>query len=109
MYADEIGIRVIRDSINITGAFATGTGKSGILDSMMIGDIAFKNAIITIADPNPAVDTVYQVDAVLGTDFMRLVGEVNIFPQEKRFAFRLIGIRFRKPEGICGCMMVVCA
>lgn len=87
MYADEIGIRVIRDSINITGAFATGTGKSGILDSMMIGDIAFKNAIITIADPNPAVDTVYQVDAVLGTDFMRLVGEVNIFPQEKKICF----------------------
>lgn len=87
MYADEIGIRVIRDSINITGAFATGTGKSGILDSMMIGDIAFKNAIITIADPNPAVDTVYQVDAVLGADFMRLVGEVNIFPQEKKICF----------------------
>lgn len=86
-YADEIGIRVIRDSINITGAFAAGTGKSGILDSMMIGDIVFKNAIITIADPNPAVDTVYQVDAVLGTDFMRLVGEVNIFPQEKKICF----------------------
>ena len=86
-YADEMGVRVIRDSINITGAFATGTGKSGILDSMMIGDIAFKNAIITIADPNPAVDTVYQVDAVLGTDFMRLVGEVNIFPQERKISF----------------------
>lgn len=85
--ADEIGIRIVRDSLHIAGAFATGTGKSGILDSMMVGDIVFKNAIITIADPNPAVDTVYQVDAVLGTDFMRLVGQVDIYPQEKKILF----------------------
>lgn len=85
--ADEIGIRIVRDSLHIAGAFATGTGKSGILDSMMVGDIVFKNAIITIADPNPAVDTVYQVDAVLGTDFMRLVGQVDMYPQDKKILF----------------------
>lgn len=85
--ADEIGIRIVRDSLHIAGAFATGTGKSGILDSMMIGDIVFKNPIITIADPNPAVDTVYQVDAVLGIDFMRLVGQVDIYLQDKKIIF----------------------
>ena len=85
--ADEIGIRIIRDSLHIAGAFATGTGKSGILDSMEVGDIVFKNAVVTIADPNPAVDTVYQVDAVLGTDFMRLVGQVDIYPVDKKVVF----------------------
>lgn len=85
--ADEIGIRIIRDSLHIAGAFATGTGKSGILDSMEVGGIVFKNAVVTIADPNPAVDTVYQVDAVLGTDFMRLVGQVDIYPVDKKVVF----------------------
>ncbi len=85
--ADEIGIRIVRDSLHIAGAFAVGTGKSGILDSMEVGDIVFKNAIVAISDPNLAVDTVYQVDAVLGTDFMRLVGQMDIYPQDKKIVF----------------------
>lgn len=86
-FADEIGIRIIRDSLHIEGAFAHGTGKSGMLDSMIVGDIVFKNAVVTIANPNPAVDTVYQVDAVLGADFMRLVGQIDIYPQDKKVVF----------------------
>ena len=86
-FADEVGIRVVRDSLFLQGAFATSTGRQGVLDSMMIGDIVFKNAIVAIADPNPAVDTVYQVDAVLGTDFMRLVGQVDLYPQDKKVVF----------------------
>lgn len=85
--ADEIGIRIVRDSLHIAGVFGTGVGKGGVLDSMEVGNIVFRNAIVTIAEPNPAVDTVYQVDAVLGTDFMRLVGQVDIYPNDKKIVF----------------------
>lgn len=85
--ADEIGIRIVRDSLHITGAFAIGLGEEGILDSMEVGNIVFRNAIVTIAEPNPAVDTVYQVDAVLGTDFMRGVGQVDLYPREGKIVF----------------------
>ena len=53
----------------------------------MIGNIIFKYPIITIAPPNPAIDTLYQVDAVLGMDFIRRVGETQIFPKEKKILF----------------------
>ena len=86
-FAEDMGVRIVRDSLFIQGAIGTDMGKGGILDSLTIGDITFKNTFVTIANPNPAVDTVYQVDAVLGTDFMRLVGEVNIYPKEGRIVF----------------------
>lgn len=84
--ADEMGLRITRDSLLIKGV-AEAYGKAGTTDSIMIGDISFKNPMITISLPNPAVDTVYQVDAVLGSDFMRLVGEVNIYPKDEKIVF----------------------
>lgn len=85
--AKEMGLRILRDSLTINGAVASETGRSGLIDSMTIGDITFKNSIVSIANPNPAVDTVYQVDAVLGSDFMRLVGEAVIYPQTGKIVF----------------------
>lgn len=87
-FADEIGVRIISDSTMINNSMEGGAyGKSGIIDSMNIGDITFKNPILTISPLNPAVDSVYQVDAVLGADFMRLVGEVNIYPHQGKIVF----------------------
>ena len=85
-FANEIGLRIVSDSISITGV-ETAYGKSGIIDSLVIGNIIFKHPIITIAPPNPAIDTLYQVDAVLGMDFIRRVGETQIFPKEKKILF----------------------
>lgn len=85
--AEEMGLRIVQDSLKITGAIATEQGRSGLIDSMKIGDITFRNVIASIANPNPAVDTVYQVDAVLGADFMRLVGESIIYPKAGKIVF----------------------
>ena len=84
---EEMGLRIVQDSLKITGAVATGQGRSGLIDSMIIGDITFRNALVSIANPNPAVDTVYQVDAVLGADFMRLIGEAVIYPKAGKIVF----------------------
>ena len=85
-FANEIGLRIVRDSFTITGV-ETANGKSGTIDSLIIGDIIFKHPIIIIAPPNPAVDTIYQLDAVLGMDFIRRIGETQIFPKEGKILF----------------------
>jgi hypothetical protein len=53
----------------------------------MIGDIVFKNPDIIISLPNEEVDTIFQVDAVLGMDFIRGIGETQIYPEEKKIVF----------------------
>ncbi len=85
-FANEVGLRIVQDSLKITGV-ETGIGKMGTIDSLMIGDILFKHPMITIAPPNPAVDTVYRVDAVLGLDFIKRIGETQIFPGKRKIVF----------------------
>ncbi len=85
-FADKVGVRTVVDSIKITGV-KTGYGRQGTIDSLCIGDIIFKHPVITVAPPNPEVDTVYKVDAVLGIDFIRMVGESQLFPQEGKICF----------------------
>lgn len=85
-FARKIGLHTTRDSILITG-MESDYGKSGTIDSIMIGDIVFKNPNILIGNVNETVDTIYQVDAVLGMDFLKLVGETIIFPHQKKIIF----------------------
>lgn len=86
--AAEIGFRTVRDSMHIEGV-GSGTGRCGTVDSIMVGDIAFKHPIFTIIPSNPEVDTVYQVDAILGLDFIRMVGETQLYPRDGKVIFPL--------------------
>jgi predicted aspartyl protease len=85
-FANEIGIRIIRDSVPIKGV-ETCIGKLGTIDSLMVGDIIFKNPIILVANNTPEVDSIFQVEAVLGLDFIKRAGETQIFPQEGKIVF----------------------
>lgn len=84
--AKEMGLRTVRDSMNIAGV-GNGTGKCGTVDSIMVGDIAFRHPIFMIIPSNQNVDTVFRVDAVLGLDFFRMVGETQIYPHEGKVCF----------------------
>jgi Predicted aspartyl protease len=84
--AKEMGFRTVRDSMNIAGV-GNGTGKCGTVDSLMVGDITFRHPIFMIIPSNPDVDTVFRVDAVLGLDFIRMVGETQIYPHEGKIRF----------------------
>lgn len=87
-FAKEVGVQMANDSVLINkGMMGEGYGKSGYLDSMQIGDITFKNVITYISMPNPAVDSIIQIDAVLGMDFMKLVEEFQIYTKEKKIVF----------------------
>jgi len=85
-FANEAGLRVTQESFKINGA-KSGMGKKGTIDSMMIGDIVFKNPGIIIGLPNEETDTIFQFDAVLGLDFIKRIGETQIYPEEKKIVF----------------------
>lgn len=84
--ANEMGLRIVRDSLKIAGV-GRGVGRCGTVDSLLVGDITFKHPIFTITPTNPEVDTVFQVDAVLGLDFIRMVGETQLYPHEGKIRF----------------------
>lgn len=87
-FAKEVGVRIIHDSVLINkGMLGASYGMNGYLDSLQVGDITFRNLIVYIGRPNAAVDSVLQVDAVLGMDFIKLAGETQIYPQEQKIVF----------------------
>ena len=85
-FANEVGLRIIQDSLTIT-VVGRVVGKQGTIDSLIVGDIVFKHPMIKIGPPNPAVDTIYQLDAVLGLDFIKQIGETQISPSLGEIVF----------------------
>lgn len=85
-FAQKHNVRTIVDSIWISGV-STDVGSMGLLDSIRIGNMIYTNVTVTIMPANDAVDTVYQIDAVLGSGIMIAAGEVQIFPKEKKIIF----------------------
>lgn len=85
-FAQEIGIRTVCDSFPITGVSRV-FGKLGITDSIRIGDILYKNPLFLIAPPIAETDSIFQVDAVLGSPFMLSIGETQINMSESKITF----------------------
>lgn len=83
-FAHRHGIRMLCDSIFVSGAGSQGYASLGTLDSMRVGPITVYDPVFIISPPNEAVDTLYRVEAVLGTDFMALAGRVELYPHQGR-------------------------
>lgn len=61
-FAKEDGVKIIKDSVLINeGAMGADYGMKGFLNSMQVGDIVFKNVMITIGVPS-AVDSFVQIE-----------------------------------------------
>lgn len=87
-FAKEAGLKIIEDSLLINqGMIGEGYGMGGFLDSLQIGNIVFRNAMVSISKPNEAVDSIIQIDAVLGMDFMKLLKEIQIDTKEHKIIF----------------------
>lgn len=86
-FAHELGVKILSDSLiinkNLSGAIC---GKMGTLDSLQIGSMVFCYPLITIAPPN-ALDSVMEIDALLGLDFISLFDELRIYPKEGKIVF----------------------
>lgn len=87
-FARKIGVRIFGDTVTINkNMIGESHGMRGILDSVQIGPITFRNALVHISPPNASVDSIVQIDAVLGIDFMNLMKEFQIYVNESKLVF----------------------
>ena len=84
--AQKYNIKTIFDSLKVQGT-GTGYGRLGFLDSIQVGDMTLKNLLVTVVPSNPAVDSVFQVDAILGQTIMKAAKEMQIYPRQKKVVF----------------------
>lgn len=75
--ANEIGAKFIGDSVYVGGATGGGALQNAFIEKMDVGPITFRNAL-TFVSPNPADDDPLKVDAILGMDFIKRLGEIQI-------------------------------
>lgn len=85
VFARTHGIRIVADSLVVSDAGQAGDlhVRVGVLDSALIGDMVYRNMMVYVGDDT----TDYRVDAVLGIDFMRRAGEVQVFPGKQKYVF----------------------
>lgn len=78
--AKDIGAKIIGDSVFVGGGESTGGyGQRAFIEDMNVGPISLKNIIAFVSD-NPSDDDPLKVDAVLGMDFIKRAGEIQIDP-----------------------------
>lgn len=76
--AKEIGAEIIGNSMYVGGATGGGDLQRAFIKEMNIGAISYKN-VLTFVDSNPTPEEVpVSVDAVLGMDFIKRLGEIQI-------------------------------
>lgn len=84
--AKEMDIHISYESDELK-TISNGAGKIGAIDSMEIGDLKVKDVLVMVGTSAKESDEAFQVDAVLGLDFFRLVGETQLFPKEGKVVF----------------------
>jgi len=86
-FASKNGIRLLDDSVLISG-IGSGYVKMGLADSMRLGDITYRNVRFMVAPGNNLlpVDSIY-IDAILGSAFMKAMGELQIYAKENKIVF----------------------
>ena len=85
-FARKAGARLQPDTIDVNGAGKT-HGFFGVIDSICVGGMTFRNAEVICVDDEIVMDSLLQGDFVIGLDFMRHCGEVQVYPKEGRVVF----------------------
>ncbi|MDL2299249.1 retroviral-like aspartic protease family protein [Bacteroides sp. OttesenSCG-928-E20] len=86
-FARDNGIRILNDSVTVHGINAE-TVRMGIAEKMTIGSITYRNVAFMVSPGNNLLSTdTLQLDAVLGTTFMKAMKECRIYPKEKKITF----------------------
>lgn len=91
-FAEQHHIKVFEQTFPIEGIATTEETHIGFIDSLLIGNIIYRN-FWTLVFPDNKIsynDTIItEVNAVLGRHFMDLVGEIQIFSTENKISFPL--------------------
>lgn len=88
-FARENNIKIIDETVVVYG-ITDGSVKLGYADKMYIGEITYKNVAFLVAPGDNLLPTdTLQLDAVLGSVFMKAMKECQIYPKEKKIVFPL--------------------
>jgi len=81
-FAREHNIRILGEIVTTYGIGGAEFQKLGVLDTLRIGDIIYRNVAFTIYSGQ-----YLGVDAGLGLVFMKAMGEIQFYPQEQKIVF----------------------
>lgn len=75
--ANEFGAKIISKPVFVGGSGGGGNLQRGLIEKMDVGPISFRNMLALVSN-NPSTDDPIKVDAVLGMDFIKRLGEIQI-------------------------------
>lgn len=81
-FARKHNIRILGEMVTTYGVGGAEFQKLGMLDTLRIGDIIYRNVAFTIYSGQ-----YLGVDAGLGLVFMKAMGEIQFYPQEQKIVF----------------------
>lgn len=81
-FAERHGLRTICDSIEISGIGGRGYVGIATTDSILLGPVIVRNPYFMVFRNDDSAVPSELPDAVLGTDFMRLAGQIELRPAE---------------------------
>lgn len=84
-FAERHNFKIICDSIPVSGIGGAGLVKIATTDSMQLGSVTIHHPYFMVFGGDEASSRLGHVDAVLGTDFMRLAGQIELRPKEGIF------------------------
>ena len=90
-FAREAGLKILKNTSISVGHGMLGQVESRLAtaDSLMVGDIVFRNPLIYVGPANEKLDSIYYVDAVLGADFLHQLPEMQIDNEQYKIRFPL--------------------
>lgn len=97
--ARKLNVKIIADSIPTLSIMSSPYMKLGLLDSIEIGNIKIKNAVVNVGalndvltgEPSNQANNLHMtVNAVLGRHLINKLGEIQIFPPQKKITFSQI-------------------
>lgn len=75
--ANEFGAKIISKPVFVGGSGGGGNLQRGLIEKMDVGPISFRNMLALVSN-NPSADDPIKVDAVLGMDIIKRLGEIRI-------------------------------
>lgn len=77
-FARELGLTTIGQVSLGHGMLGSVEAQYAKIDSLVVGDIVFRNPVVYIGPEHAALDSIYYLNAVLGADFLHRIVEMQI-------------------------------
>lgn len=84
-FAARHNLEAVCDSISASGVGGVGMVRIATTDSMRLGSVTIHNPYFMVFNEGEDSSKIGHINAVLGTDFMRLAGQIELRPKEGVF------------------------